>query len=67
MISILRWICCARNPIRKEELELALMVRPGDSALGRGNRFLRSIFESCGPIIEIQGEFVGFVHFTVRE
>jgi hypothetical protein len=60
-------MCCSISPIRKEELEQALMVRPGDHILDRSNKFLGSMFETCGPIIEMQGEFIVFVHYTVKE
>ncbi|KAH0543142.1 hypothetical protein FGG08_002487 [Glutinoglossum americanum] len=65
--AILGWMASAQVGVRKEELEHALMIRPGDKKLDRENRVLKDMIELCGPILEVRGETVVFVHYTVKE
>ncbi|QYT04362.1 ANK_REP_REGION domain-containing protein [Trichoderma simmonsii] len=61
---ILGWISCSPTPLTLLELEQALVVTISDtSRVSSPLNFVRL----CGPIIEVMGDNVQFVHFTVKE
>jgi hypothetical protein len=63
----LGWIGCSPIPIRIQELAFALdMVTETDVQLPRSTGFL-NIVQLCGPVVEVSGDYVHFVHFTVKE
>lgn len=64
---ILSWLACAKAPVQKKEIIQALMVKEGDDDLVAERRILQDIRQICGPIIEVDGEIVSFVHFTAKE
>ena len=64
---ILSWLACTKAPLQKEELMQALMVQEGDDDLVTERRIHNDIQRLCGPIIEVDGETVSFVHSTARK
>ena len=64
---ILSWLACAKAPLQKTEMIQALMVQEGDDDLAAERRLLQDIRQICGPIIDVDGEIVSFVHFTAKE
>ncbi|UKZ82346.1 hypothetical protein TrVFT333_010133 [Trichoderma virens FT-333] len=61
---ILGWISCSPAPLALSELEQALVVTISDTS--RVSSPL-NVVRLCGPIIEIVGGNIQFVHFTVKE
>ena len=66
-IRILSWLVGTKTPLQEREIMQALMVQDGDDDLVAERRILWSIQRLCGPIIEVDGEMVSFVHPTARE
>ena len=64
---ILAWVACSRVTPRTQEIIQALMIGEGDSSLAAERKILKNIGKICGPIIEFNGDFVQYVHFTARE
>lgn len=64
---ILSWLACTKAPLQERELMQALMVQEGDDDLVAERRILQDIRRLCGPIIEVDGEIVSFVHSTARK
>ncbi|KAK4063518.1 uncharacterized protein Triagg1_9395 [Trichoderma aggressivum f. europaeum] len=61
---ILGWISCSPTPLTLLELEQALVVTISDtSRVSSPLNFVRL----CGPIVEVVGDNIQFVHFTVKE
>ncbi|EHK42065.1 hypothetical protein TRIATDRAFT_295808 [Trichoderma atroviride IMI 206040] len=61
---ILGWISCSPTPLTLPELEQALVVTiSGTYRVSSRLNFIRL----CGPIIEVVGDHLQFVHFTVKE
>lgn len=65
--TILAWVSCSRVPLRKQEIIQGLMIHEEDSALVTERRVLTDLRKICGPIIEFDGDFVLYVHFSARE
>jgi len=67
--KVLGWIECAPLPLTIFEMEQALSVDVDpDRNLDKVPRVLPTNFvQMCGPIVEIVGEKLQFVHFTVPE
>ena len=65
--TILAWVSCSRVTLRKQEIVQALMIHEDDSSLVTERKILQSIGRICGPIIEFDGDFVFYVHFTAKE
>ena len=63
---ILAWLACTKAPLQKRELMQALMVQEGDDNMADGS-MVQDIRRLCGPIIEVDGEIVSFVHSTAKE
>ena len=64
---ILLWLACTKAPLQKRELMQALKVQEGDDDLVAERRIVQDIRQLCGPIIEVDGEIVSFVHSTARK
>ena len=64
---VLSWLACTKAPLQKQELMQALMVQERDDDLVIERRVLQDIRRLCGPIIEVDGGIVSFVHFTAKE
>ena len=64
---ILSWLACTKAPLQKREIMQALMVQEGNDDLVAERRILQDIQRLCGPIIEVDGEIVSFVHPTARK
>lgn len=64
---ILSWLACTKAPLQKREIMQALMVQERDDDLVAERRTLQDIRRLCGPIIEVDGEFVSFVHSTAKK
>ncbi len=64
---ILSWLACTKAPLQKKELMQALMIQEGDDDLVVERRILQDFRRICGPIIEVDGEIVSFVHFTAKK
>ena len=43
------------------------MIREEDRSLVTERKILQNIGQICGPIIEFDGDFVSYVHFTAKE
>ena len=43
------------------------MIREEDSSLVTERKILQSIGQICGPVIEFDGDFVSYVHYTAKE
>lgn len=67
MRAILQWIACAQRPLREEEILQILAVEPGKPDFTKGRKEFRDICRACGPIIEVHGGFIRFVHFSAKE
>jgi len=64
---VLEWVACSRVPLRREEIAQALMIKEGDATLALERKLLQELKQLCGPIIEVQNDYVYFVHFTAKE
>lgn len=63
----LGWIGCSPTPIKIQELSFALSLNAdGGGQLPKFQSSL-NIVRLCGPIVETSGDYVYFVHFTVKE
>ncbi|KAI0847594.1 hypothetical protein F5Y00DRAFT_271106 [Daldinia vernicosa] len=58
---------CAPRPLREEEILQILVLEPGQSDFTKGRKEFRDICRACGPIIELHGGFIRFVHFSAKE
>ncbi len=65
--NILKWVACAKRPLREEELLQILVIDIGESDFARGRKDYRNIRQACGPIIEVLDGVVRFVHFSAKE
>jgi hypothetical protein len=65
--KILQWVACAKRPLRQEEVLQALAIEAGAKSFTKGRKAFRDLLQTCGPIIEMSGEYVHFVHFTAKE
>jgi hypothetical protein len=64
----LEWITYTYRPLRIDELEDALSMEPCDFTLDQEKRsYIIRLRRLCGPIIELSGGVVTFVHFTAKE
>lgn len=61
---ILGWISCSPTPLTLFELEQALVVTISNTS--RVSSPL-NLIRLCGPIVEVVGDNIQFVHFTVKE
>ncbi|OJJ95991.1 hypothetical protein ASPACDRAFT_35337 [Aspergillus aculeatus ATCC 16872] len=64
---ILAWVGCSPTPLTLREMEQALSIQPGNFNAGRKLSAAPDLNKLCGPIVEVAGEDVQFVHFTVKE
>ncbi|RAH81606.1 NACHT domain protein [Aspergillus japonicus CBS 114.51] len=64
---ILAWVGCSPTPLTLREMEQALSIQPGNFNAGNRLSVAPNLSKLCGPIIEVAGEYVQFVHFTVKE
>ncbi|KAH1932003.1 hypothetical protein KXV48_007907 [Aspergillus fumigatus] len=64
---ILAWVGCSPTPLTVQEIEQALMIKPGSLELERKVIASPNLNRLCGPIIEIIDGYIQFVHFTVKE
>ena len=65
--TILAWVSCSRMPLRKQEIIQGLMIHEEDSAPVTERKILANLGKICGPMIEFDGDFVLYVHFTAKE
>ncbi|MCJ1385990.1 hypothetical protein MMC17_009115 [Xylographa soralifera] len=65
--AVLKWIACSKVLLRKEELQQAIMIQQNDKKFDPDRKIFQDIVQLCGPIVEMQGIFINFVHFTVKE
>ncbi|KAL6826144.1 hypothetical protein V8C40DRAFT_286985 [Trichoderma camerunense] len=61
---ILGWISCSPTPLTLFELEQALVVTISNTS--RVSSPL-NLIRLCGPIVEVVGDTIQFVHFTVKD
>ncbi|CRG88699.1 Ankyrin repeat domain-containing protein 50 [Talaromyces islandicus] len=69
-IQVLSWITCAKRPLTKYELQQALAVEAGDSALDVHNMpHLEDILSVCAGLVTADEEsgIVRLVHYTTQE
>lgn len=43
------------------------MIQMHDKKFDPERRLFQDLVQLCGPILEIRGEYVNFVHFTAKE
>ena len=43
------------------------MIHEEDSSLVTERKILQNIRRICGPIVEFDGDFVSYVHYTAKE
>lgn len=65
--TILAWVSCSKATLRKQEIIQALMINEEDSSLVSERRILQNVGQICGPIIQFDGDFISYVHFTAKE
>ena len=65
--AILSWMSCSKSPLRKQEVIQALMVHEGDKTLVLERRIVQDIKQMCGPLIELRGDFILYVHYTAQK
>ena len=65
--SVLMWVPCAGRPLREEELLQILAIDIGEDDFTRGRKEFRDIRQACGPMIEVVGGVISFVHFSAKE
>ena len=65
--AVLKWIACSQISLRKEELQQAIMIQQNDKEFDPDRKIFQDIVQLCGPIVEVQGLYINFVHFTVKE
>ena len=58
---------CSTVLLRQQEIEQALAIREGDGRFSIERKVFLNIPQLCGPIVEVQTEYLQFVHFTVKE
>ncbi|PYH38327.1 uncharacterized protein BO87DRAFT_351111 [Aspergillus neoniger CBS 115656] len=63
----LGWIGCSSIPLQLQELSFALSIIPGSESNLLGSPTSINVLRLCGPIVEVCGNYVQFVHFTVKE
>ncbi|KAK9774329.1 putative NACHT domain-containing protein [Seiridium cardinale] len=65
--KIIGWVASAPTPLTIQELQRALTIKDGDR--GGNLRVLGNLplVRLCGPIVEVAGDYVQFVHFTTKE
>lgn len=69
-MQVIRWVCCARRPLKLAELLCALAVGPGDIELDEDAVADESdIANYCAGLVVVEGESktVRFVHYTTQE
>ncbi|KAF2239008.1 hypothetical protein EV356DRAFT_504364 [Viridothelium virens] len=65
--KLLGWIGCSPTALTIQEMEQALVIDPQDLDGDSRVQSRLNVTKICGPIVEIVGGFVQFVHFTVKE
>ncbi|MCJ1392101.1 hypothetical protein MMC18_004968 [Xylographa bjoerkii] len=65
--AILKWIACSKVLLRKGELQQAIMIQENDKEFDPDRKIFQDVVQLCGPIVEVQGIFINFVHVTVKE
>ncbi|KAH6972433.1 hypothetical protein BKA56DRAFT_677385 [Ilyonectria sp. MPI-CAGE-AT-0026] len=65
---VLLWVACAKRPVQQAQILQALLIKQSmqDFSMRQRKAWL-DILAACGPVIEIRGGIVEFVHFTARE
>lgn len=64
---VLGWIGCSPTPLKIQELSCALSVNSSFDRQTSHAEGLLNVVRLCGPIVEISGDYVHLVHFTVKE
>ncbi|KAK7920284.1 hypothetical protein PG985_008306 [Apiospora marii] len=67
--KILQWLTCASEsqPLRVNEILQAMIVERGSQDFRKIKKALRDLRQTCGPILEIEGDQVRLVHFSAKE
>ncbi|KAL9096860.1 MAG: hypothetical protein Q9165_000824 [Trypethelium subeluteriae] len=65
--KLLGWIGCSPTALTIQEMEQALVIDPQDLNGDSRVQSRLNVIKICGPIVEIVGDYVQFVHFTVKE
>ncbi|KAF5241930.1 hypothetical protein FANTH_8890 [Fusarium anthophilum] len=64
--KILSWIACSPVQITPHEMEQALIIQADQRRVPPVRSKLNTL-TLCGPLIEVEDEYLKFVHFTVKE
>ncbi|CVK97829.1 uncharacterized protein FPRN_10771 [Fusarium proliferatum] len=64
--KILSWIACSPVQITRHEMEQALIIKTDHRSVPPVRSTLNTL-PLCGPLVEVEGENLKFVHFTVKE
>ena len=65
-MRILGWVALARRPLSLDEIACGIICQPANVALTIGQS-ARDCITECGPMINVRGEMVSFVHDSVRD
>ncbi|KAK0635997.1 hypothetical protein B0T17DRAFT_517828 [Bombardia bombarda] len=66
--TVLLWMTCSQRPLKEVEILQALIIKSSmeDFSYNQKKAFI-DIWARCGPIIEMRGDAVHFVHFTAQK
>ncbi|PNP80169.1 hypothetical protein FNYG_06492 [Fusarium nygamai] len=64
--KILSWVACSPVQITRHEMEQALIIQADQRRVPPVRSNLNTL-PLCGPLVEVEDEYLKFVHFTVKE
>ncbi|KAF5643189.1 nacht domain protein [Fusarium sp. NRRL 52700] len=64
--KILSWVACSPVQITRHEMEQALIIQADQRRVPPVRSILNTL-PLCGPLVEVEDEYLKFVHFTVKE
>ncbi|KAK8134781.1 hypothetical protein PG984_006793 [Apiospora sp. TS-2023a] len=68
-VQVLQWLTCASEslPLRVNEILQAMVVEKDADDFRTTRKALRDLRQTCGPIIDVDGDQVRLVHFSAKE
>ncbi|KAK8078503.1 hypothetical protein PG996_004673 [Apiospora saccharicola] len=68
-LKVLQWLTCASEllPLRVNEILQAMIVEKGSDDFKTTRKALCDLKQTCGPIIDVDGDQVRLVHFSTKE
>ena len=68
VLRVLGWIAFVRRSVKSYEIEYGAILCPTNTTLSHETKPLGNFLQLCKPIVEEQpNQFVGFIHFSVKE